>query len=105
MKQGKLILEGPPRVLRNRLEGRVMELRGRPLRLIRRIADEDPDVEDAQMFGDRIHVRLRPGASEQVSTRLEKNIAASQGDLTSLRMVSPQLEDIFMELLVKETDD
>lgn len=105
MKQGKLILEGTPQVLVKRLEGRVMELRGRPLRLIRRIADEDPDVEDAQMFGDRIHLRLRLGASEQVSTRLERKIAASQGEVTRLRMVSPQLEDIFMELLVKETDD
>lgn len=105
MKQGRLLVEGSPDELQMRLEGRVLELRGEPLPLLRSLASADADVEDVQMFGDRIHLRVRAGALEQVSSRLEKTISADQGVMTSLREVTPQLEDIFMELMILDTNE
>ena len=81
-----------------------MELRGTPLPLLRRLAAKDPDVEDAQMFGDRIHLRVHIGAHEEITNRLEKEIAANRGIMTHLQVVPPQLEDTYMELSVMESD-
>ena len=82
-----------------------MELRGTPLPLLRRLAVQDPDVEDAQMFGDRIHLRVHIGAHEEITNRLEREIAANRGIMTHLQVVPPKLEDTFMELSVMESDD
>ena len=104
MKDGRLLLEGTPDKLRAQLQGRIMELRGTPLPLLRRLAAQDPDVEDAQMFGDRIHLRVHIGAHEEITNRLEREIAANRGIMTHLQVVPPQLEDAYMELSVMESD-
>jgi len=52
MKDGKLIAEDTPSNLRARLNGRVLELRGSPIGLLRHVAHKDEDVEDVQAFGD-----------------------------------------------------
>jgi ABC-2 type transport system ATP-binding protein len=105
MKHGQLLVEDTPENLRRRLSDRVIEVKGEPLPLIRRLAAEDADVEDAQMFGDRIHLRIRTGTAEQVSSRLMNEIILNNGTINNLRVVSPQLEDIFMEMLALNTDD
>lgn len=105
MKNGRLLVEGSPDELKKRLEGRVLELRGEPLPLLRSLASADPDVEDVHMFGDRIHLRIRAGEIVHVSSRLERQIPADQGVVISLREVAPQLEDIFMELMVLEDNE
>lgn len=104
MKDGRLLIEGTPDKLRAQLRGRIMELRGTPLPLLRRLAAQDPDVEDAQMFGDRIHLRVHIGAHEEITNRLEREIAANRGIMTHLQVVPPQLEDTYMELSVMESD-
>jgi ABC-2 type transport system ATP-binding protein len=102
MHQGRLIVEGPPAELRARLNGRILELRGRPLPLLRRLVLSDKDVEDAQMFGDRIHLRVREDKIETVTARLEASIPAGGGEITRLASISPQLEDVFISLLERK---
>jgi ABC-2 type transport system ATP-binding protein len=99
MREGKILLEGEPDELRERLNDRILEVHGEPLPLLRQLALEEQDVEDAQMFGDRLHLRVRPGSASVVSRHLEKTIPAQGGRLTLLRSIRPQLEDIFIELL------
>jgi ABC-2 type transport system ATP-binding protein len=99
MREGKILLEGAPEQLRLRLNDRILEVHGEPLQLLRQVASQDQDVEDAQMFGDRLHLRVRPGTSGVVSRHLQKNIPAQGGKLTLLRTIRPQLEDIFIDLL------
>jgi ABC-2 type transport system ATP-binding protein len=99
MRAGKILLEGAPQDLRLRLNDRILEVHGEPLQLLRRVASQEQDVEDAQMFGDRLHLRVRPGTSRVVSRHLQKIIPAQGGKLTLLRTIRPQLEDIFIDLL------
>jgi len=96
---GKILVEDTPKALRSRLDGRILELQGGPLPLLRRLAKADPDIEDAQMFGDRLHLRVRQGASEATISRLTEIIPSNNGTITRLRVIPPSLEDLFIALL------
>jgi ABC-2 type transport system ATP-binding protein len=103
MMQGRLFVEGTPAELRARLEGRVLELNGAPLASLRLLVQEDEDVQDVQMFGDRLHLRVREGQREAVMERLMESIPAQGVSIERLRAVSPQLEDVFMSLSEADT--
>ena len=98
MKAGKLIAEDSPSNLRARLNGRVLELRGSPLNLLRHVAHQDEDVEDVQAFGDRLHIRVGEGKAQGVLSRLKSRIGSEGGRVDELRVVSPVLEDVFIAL-------
>jgi ABC-2 type transport system ATP-binding protein len=99
LRQGQLLVEGAPEALRQRLDGRILELYGQPLALLRRVAQADPQVEDAQMFGDRLHLRVQPGALQPALDRLSQAIPAAGGQLSQARPIPPGLEDVFIALL------
>jgi ABC-2 type transport system ATP-binding protein len=99
MSDGRMIQEGTPSQIRSLLDGRVLELTGTPLPLLRRLVQTDPDVEDVQMFGDRLHIRVRSGQIDQVVERLQVRIPEDGGQVDRLRPILPQLEDVFMSLL------
>ena len=99
MRRGQLLVEGKPGELLSRLEGRILELLGQPLFLLRRIARQDSAVEDAQMFGDRLHLRVSAGQAEQVIHRLTSDIPSQGGSISRIRTIFPQLEDVFISLL------
>jgi len=99
MRDGKLLLEGTPAEVRARLNGRIVELVGRPLPVLRHIAQADPDVENAQMFGDRLHLRVRRDRTDQVIERLRASIADGGGEMIAARPIASQLEDVFISLL------
>lgn len=98
MRQGELIAEGTPSQLRARLNGRILELRGSPLREMSTVAARDPGVEDVRLFGDRLHLRTLAGKSAEVIHRLGKNIPEAGCRLDSIRQVPANLEDIFIVL-------
>jgi len=102
MSHGQIILEGPPTQLRTRLDGRILELAGTPLSALRRLVEKEEGVEGVQMFGDRLHLRVAEGQATLVMERLEEHIPAQGGQITRLRLVSPQIEDVFMSLLEEE---
>jgi ABC-2 type transport system ATP-binding protein len=99
MRYGKILVEGIPDELRSLLNGRILEVHGEPLPLLRELARADENVEDAQMFGDRLHLRVHPGSAQAVIENLEVIIPAQGGKLTLLRSINPQLEDVFIDLL------
>ena len=98
MREGKIIAEGTPSELRATLNGRILELRGDPIALLRKIAHYDEDVEDVQAFGDRLHVRVGKGKAEVVLSRLKSKIRSKGGKVSELRPVAPVLEDVFIAL-------
>jgi ABC-2 type transport system ATP-binding protein len=99
MRQGKLLTEGQPQALLSSVEGRILELRGQPLPLLRKLARQDEAVEDAQMFGDRLHLRVRVGTAQLVMKRLSETIASQGGEVSLVRPIQPGLEDVFIALL------
>jgi ABC-2 type transport system ATP-binding protein len=98
MKAGKIIAEDTPSNLRAHLNGRVLELRGNPINVLRHVAHQDEDVEDVAAFGDKLHVRVREGKSELIIKRLPKEIESAGGVLTELRVIPSTLEDVFIAL-------
>lgn len=104
MRGGKLIAEGTPSELRATLNGRILELRGDPITLLRKVAHHDEDVEDVQAFGDRLHVRVGEGKTEAVLSRLKARITGEGGVVSDLRLVPPVLEDVFIALSESDHD-
>jgi ABC-2 type transport system ATP-binding protein len=104
MKNGKIIAEDSPSKLRALLNGRILELRGSPLDVLRHAAHSDEDVEDVQAFGDRLHLRVRDDRAKQVLRRLKSGITKAGGRVDDLRLVPPALEDIFIALSDHEYD-
>jgi ABC-2 type transport system ATP-binding protein len=98
MKAGRIIAEDTPSNLRARLNGRVLELRGFPLHLLRHVAHKDADVEDVQAFGDRLHIRVGENKAQDVLRRLKSEIRSEGGQVDELRAVLPVLEDVFIAL-------
>jgi len=98
MKAGKIIAEDTPSNLRARLAGRILELRGKPLHILRHTAHVDQDVEDVQAFGDRLHIRVREGKAQAALSRLKSEIRSVGGEIDELRLIPPVLEDVFIAL-------
>jgi ABC-2 type transport system ATP-binding protein len=105
MRDGKIIAEGTPAELRTTLDERILELRGKPISLLRKIAHHDEDVEDVQAFGDKLHVRVGQGKAEVVLSRLESRIRSEGGEVVALRSVPPALEDVFIALSEQTPND
>jgi len=99
MQNGRLVLEGAPSDLCAPLEGRVLELLGSPLSLLRRVGDASPEVEGVQLFGDRLHLRVKSGQASQIASHLRSTFEAQGGKAYQARLVKPQLEDVFIALL------
>jgi ABC-2 type transport system ATP-binding protein len=98
MKAGKIIAEDTPSKLRSRLNNRILELRGEPLHELKNISLQDADIEEVAAFGDKLHLRVKDGASQTVIARLQKQIESQNAKVNSLRVVPPSLEDIFILL-------
>jgi ABC-2 type transport system ATP-binding protein len=97
---GRLLAVDAPARLRAVLPGRTLEVMARStpglLGQLRRI----PGVEDAQVFGERVHVRLRDAGSDAVPAF----VAALRGtpfERAGVREVPPSLEDVFIAQLSK----
>jgi ABC-2 type transport system ATP-binding protein len=99
MQAGRLVIEGPPGSLRDRLADRILEVAGGPLTVLRDGARGDPDVEDAQMFGDRLHIRTREGTRDAVAARIRNLGAGGTATVERVRPIAAGLEDVFISLL------
>jgi ABC-2 type transport system ATP-binding protein len=98
MRQGRIITEGAPSALRAPLNDRILELRGGPIHILKHVSQKDPDVEDVQAFGDRLHLRVGEKKGGAVIARLPSKIRSEHGRVDDLRPVPPVLEDVFIAL-------
>ncbi|GAB4496029.1 MAG: ABC transporter ATP-binding protein [Anaerolineales bacterium] len=96
---GALRVEGTPDVLRMQLNGKIVEVVGAPLEVLRRAALETGNFEDAQTFGDRLHLRARQTVSAGMLTSLREQLDLSGGNILRVRSIQPTLEDVFMALV------
>jgi ABC-2 type transport system ATP-binding protein len=108
MRGGKIIAEGMPSELRATLDGRILEVvpvpargevRGGKLADLRQSAQKIKGVEDVRLFGDKLHLRVRPGTADSVIVALSKASPARGGSRVEARLFPPSLEDVFISLL------
>ena len=99
--QGRVLAMDEPARLRALMPGRMLEMMTSgapmPLDLVRGI----PGVDDAQVFGERVHVRLHDTAEDAVS----RFVAALQGtplERATVRTVPASLEDVFIAQLAED---
>lgn len=102
MERGRMLVEGSPGDVIRGLQGRILEVEGGPRKLLRKLAEGVEGVEDVQMFGDRLHLRVAESRSEAVRRALQAAAQGADVKVTRIRPVSPTLEDVFIELLQKE---
>jgi ABC-2 type transport system ATP-binding protein len=99
MSRGRLLVEGTPGEVAHRLEGRILEVTGRPLRALAGALLRRQHVEDVQLFGDRLHVRVAPGSAAEVERQLPAAAAEAEAALEGSSRIAAGLEDVFIELL------
>jgi len=95
MRGGKIIAEGAPSQLRATLDERIVEVRGESLNELRHAAMKMDGVEDARLFGDKLHLRVSQGAADAVIATISSDRG---GRLIEARLVPPTLEDVFISL-------
>ncbi len=98
MRHGRVIAEGSPSSLRQRLQDRVLEVRGAADLSMRERISRLTGVEDLRMFGDRLHLRIRPGTADEVIDALAVAFPAKNGFQIEARSVPATLEDVFLDL-------
>lgn len=102
MRGGKIISEGTADQLRATLNERIVELRGSPLPLLRRVAAQNPEVEDVTAFGDRLHLRMKKNLEQATIESLKSSIIQTGGHFDQARLILPSLEDVFIDLANRE---
>ncbi|MFN7935026.1 MAG: ABC transporter ATP-binding protein [Bryobacteraceae bacterium] len=92
MNGGKLILLDTPRNLKESLPEACYELRAENVRAIRETLWGKPEIADVEMAGSKLHVFLKPGASDEVLRQTG----------AEFRRILPSLEDVFIATVNKE---
>jgi len=103
LRGGRMVATGAPAQLCELLAGQIVELAGQPASLLLRLAQADADVLNTQRFGDRLHLRLRPGQTGTAIARLGEQIRAGGGEVSRLAAIPPQLEDVFIALAEEQS--
>jgi ABC-2 type transport system ATP-binding protein len=93
--EGRLLAVDEPARLRSLLPGRMVEMMAGSIPGLLDIVRRIPGVDEAQVFGERVHVRLHD-ADEQAVTRFAAALKGTPLEHASVRMVPPSLEDVFI---------
>ena len=83
------------------MPGTIVEVIADDHRAAREALGRLPDVSGVQLFGERVHVRLK-GATEEGQLRLTQALASAGIHLESIRPVPASLEDVFIARLGEE---
>lgn len=97
MDHGRLIACENPAALRQLLPGTLLELRGVAPGEASPVVCRLPEVKEAQVFGDTLHLVV--GNAERDLPRLEAALQAGGFPEAHLRPITPSLEDVFVTLL------
>jgi drug efflux transport system ATP-binding protein len=97
--EGRLLALDEPSRLQAVMDGQLLEVvtgaHRVPIDLLARL----PGVEDVQLFGDRAHVRIHPGAQAAVAHEIEGALRTAGIGVVSIRPIAASLEDVFIDLI------
>lgn len=98
MYDGVIIASDTPTTLRRAIPGVIYEVSCRPQRTAREALKACPEVACVEVFGDRLHVLMRPGADADT---IRQALASAAVDCTRLHEAEPSLEDAFMAMVTE----
>ena len=93
---GRLIAAGTPEELKQKIKHQVVELRARPRKVAQAVSRAAVGSENAQFFGDSIHLSTED--AESLIPRLTRDLASQGAEIITLRRIAPSMEDVFMEM-------
>jgi ABC-2 type transport system ATP-binding protein len=99
MDHARILSISTPEELRAASGGAIVEVLAAPRRKALALMHAQPEVADAQSFGERLHLTLTEAAAphaEAVALRLRERLEAAGLMVESVRTISPGLEDIFI---------
>lgn len=98
MHKGSIIQLGEPRALKGMVSGLMMELVCSGLNRAKEVLLRVPEVIDANVFGDALHVRVK---DEQYADVVRETLQREGMKIDSLRRITPAMEDAFLSLIPK----
>jgi ABC-2 type transport system ATP-binding protein len=93
--QGRILRQDTPAALRESIRSRIFEVRCREQRACREALKRHPAVEGVEVFGDRLHVALRPEADPEATWQ---ELTESGVEGVEPREVAASLEDVFVAM-------
>jgi ABC-2 type transport system ATP-binding protein len=97
--QGRILADDTPAGLRAAVSGKIVEVRCRPQRTAREALKALPEVEGVEVFGDRLHVVLRPETDLEGVRLALKAAGVLCEDVTE---TEASLEDVFVGLAMRQ---
>jgi ABC-2 type transport system ATP-binding protein len=97
MDHGRLVACDSPSGLRGILPGTLLELRGPAPEAVSLLLSRLPDVREAQVFGDALHLVVADAARDR--PRIQALLEAAGMPEAQIRPITPSLEDVFVTLL------
>jgi ABC-2 type transport system ATP-binding protein len=97
MDRGRLLVTAPPDALRASA-GAALEVLARPYREAAEWLRLQPEVEEVEAFGERLHASLGAHAGDDATvSRLDGGLRAAGFDVQSVRRTTASLEDVFIQ--------
>jgi ABC-2 type transport system ATP-binding protein len=96
MYRGSMIRLAEPQVLKDMVEGVMMELVSSDLHKTRQLVSGLPGVLDVNVFGDGLHVRIKDSTDvDAIATELRQHGI----EISSFRKVKAAMEDAFLSII------
>jgi ABC-2 type transport system ATP-binding protein len=97
MNHGKLLDLDAPQNIRDKMKGAVYEIICTPVREAYLIAKEWKDIQEVQLYGDRLDVILTPEGKKIEAVVSE--LKAKKIEITSWRQIPTRLENVFVSMM------
>ena len=94
-----------PAHLRAHLTGQVIEVIAEPRQKVVKLLAGDPALTDAQMFGERVHVRLGAIEGQAAVDHVRATLSLAGIVITSIRPIPASLEDVFIDEVTHAAED
>jgi ABC-2 type transport system ATP-binding protein len=95
--EGRLLALDDPTRLRNAARDEVFEVVASPAARLAAVIASIDDIEDAQTYGERVHVRLRTRRGEPARAWLADALTGRGLERPQVRRVTASLEDVFID--------
>jgi ABC-2 type transport system ATP-binding protein len=98
--RGRVLISGAPAELEAQLPFRIVEVKAKPRRALRAVADRTEGVIRWRAVGDRL--RLSVSDPAKVMPRIEAELKKDGAEISILREASLLMEDVFIHLVEKQ---